>query len=173
MMSKKALFIVPPERFNEVEFFWPKEVLEKAGVEVTIASTSTGEIIGDYQGRVTATTVFSETPSSDYGVVAVMGGSGTNDFLCNNPELHSYIKQAHTEKCVVAGICAGAVAIAETGLLTGRKATCYPVDWQKEQLKAYNAEYLEQHIVVLDDIITADGPEGAESFGIALLNVLN
>ncbi|MDM5335627.1 hypothetical protein QUF56_20925 [Ureibacillus composti] len=31
-MSKKALLIIPPERFNEEELFKPKEELENAGV---------------------------------------------------------------------------------------------------------------------------------------------
>jgi protease I len=76
-MSKKALFIIPPERFNEDELFHPKEALENEGVEVTIASTKTGEIIGDYQGKVESTVIFSDVSFTDYDVIAVIGGSVT------------------------------------------------------------------------------------------------
>ncbi|MNN33405.1 putative cysteine protease YraA [compost metagenome] len=171
-MSRKALFIVPPERFNEDELFHPKEALENTGVEVTIASTRTGEIVGDNQGKVTSTVIFSDVTVSDYDLLAVIGGSGTNDYLWGNQELQSYLKQAYAQQILVTGICAGAVAVTETGLLHGRKATCYPVDIQKDQLKSRNVEYVEQHVVAYDDIITGDGPEGAKDFGAALVKAL-
>ncbi|MCY8235346.1 DJ-1/PfpI family protein [Priestia endophytica] len=172
-MGKKALLIIPPERFNEDELFKPKEALENAGVEVTIASTKTGEITGDYQGKTNAEVIFSEVSSSDYDAIAVIGGSGTNDHLWENKELLSYLKQAHKQNVLVTGICAGAVTVAKTSLLTGRKATCYPVDVQKNELKSNNVEYVEKHVVAHDDIITGDGPDGAEEFGNNLVEALS
>ncbi|ASJ55906.1 peptidase [Brevibacillus formosus] len=172
-MTKKALFIIPPERFNEDELFHPKVVLENAGVEVTIASTKTGEITGDYQGKVTAEVIFSDVSFTDFDALAVIGGSGTNDHLWGNQELLSYLKQAHEQNVLVTGICAGAVTVVKTGLLTDRTATCYPLDVQKNELKAHNVEYVEQHVVAHDDIITADGPDGAKEFGKRLVEALS
>lgn len=172
-MGKKALLIIPPERFNEDELFQPKEALENAGVEVTIASTKTGEISGDYQGKANAELIFSEVSSTDYDAIAVIGGSGTNDHLWENEELLSYLKQAHKQNVLVTGICAGAVTVAKTGLLTGRKATCYPVNVQKNELKSNNVEYVEKHVLAHDDIITGDGPDGAKEFGKNLVEALS
>ncbi|MFB5285077.1 DJ-1/PfpI family protein [Peribacillus sp. Hz7] len=45
-----------------------------------------------------------------------------------NEELTSFLKQAYEQKVLVSGICAGSVAVAQTGLLAERQATCYPVD---------------------------------------------
>ncbi|MCM3168587.1 DJ-1/PfpI family protein [Peribacillus frigoritolerans] len=171
-MSKKALLIIPPERFNEDELFHPKEALENAGIEVTIASTKTGEITGDYEGKATSEVVFSEVSATDYDVVSVIGGSGTNDHLWENQELQAYLKQAHNDKVLVTGICAGAVTVAKTGLLAGREAACYPVDVQINELKANNVEYVVQHVVAHDDIITGDGPDGAKKFGESLVKAL-
>ncbi|TKA00087.1 DJ-1 family protein [Bacillus thuringiensis] len=172
-MNKKALLIVPPERFNEDELFQPKEALENVGVEVTIASTKTGEIIGDNQGKTTSEVIFSKTTATEYDVLAVIGGSGTNDYLWENQELLSYLKQAHEQNVLVTGICAGSVSVVKTGLLNGRKATCYPVDVQKEQLQSHNVEYMTQHVVAYDDIITGDGPDGAKEFGQSLVKALS
>lgn len=172
-MNKKALFIIPPERFNEDELFQPKAALEQAGVNVTIASTTTGEITGDFQGKATAEIIFSDVPAADYDVVAVIGGSGTNDYLWDNQKLQQYLKQAHQDRVLVSGICAGAVTVARTGLLADREATCYPLDIQIDQLKANHVTYIAQHVVVHDDIITADGPDGAAQFGASLVQALN
>jgi len=172
-MSKKALFIIPPDRFNEDELFHPKEVLESAGVNVTIASTRIGEITGDYQGKTSADVIFSDVSASNYDVIAVIGGSGTIDHLWGNQELIGYLKQAHEQKVLVTGICAGSVAVVKTGLLSGRKATCYPVDVMINELKANNVEYIVQHVVAHDDIITSDGPDGAKEFGKSLVEALS
>lgn len=171
-MSKKALFIIPPERFNEDELFHPKEALENEGIEVTIASTKTGEIIGDYQGKVESTTLFTDVSSNDYNAVAVIGGSGTNDYLWNNQDLQTYLKQAYEQKVLVTGICAGSVSVVQTGLLEGRTATCYPVDVQINQLKDNNVKYVSEHVVAYSDIITGDGPDGAKEFGQSLVKAL-
>lgn len=172
-MSKKALFIVPPERFNDDELFLPKQALEEANIEVTVASTKTGEIIGDYQGKVTAQLTLSNVDLSNYHVITVIGGTGTGDYLWGNQELQALLKQAHHNKILVSGICAGSVAVAETGLLQGRTATCYPIDVQKDKLSSFNVEYVAQHVVAHQDIITGDGPEGAQDFGKALAEALN
>ncbi|GAA0376114.1 DJ-1/PfpI family protein [Paenibacillus motobuensis] len=171
-MNKKALFIIPPERFNEDELFKPKEALENAGVKVTLASTITGEITGDYQGKATAEVIFSDAAASDYDLLAVIGGSGTGDFLWENQELRSYLQQAHENNILVSGICAGSVTVAKAGLLNGRQGACYPVDVQKDQLKLNKVEYVEQHVVAYNDIITSDGPDGAQQFGESLVQAL-
>ncbi|WML50887.1 DJ-1/PfpI family protein [Neobacillus sp. PS3-12] len=171
-MSKKALLIIPPERFNEDELFHPKEELENAGVEVTIASTVAGEITGDYDGKATSSVIFSDVSPTEFDVVSVIGGSGTNDHLWGNQELQGFLKRAYNEKVLVTGICAGAVTVAKTGLLSGREATCYPVDVQKNELIAVDVKYVEQHVVAHDDIITGDGPQGAKEFGKALVKAL-
>ncbi|WP_058300743.1 DJ-1/PfpI family protein [Gorillibacterium timonense] len=172
-MSKKALLIIPPERFNEDELVKPKEALEQAGVAVTIASTKVGAITGDYEGKAVAEKVFTDTAASDYDVISIIGGAGPNDYLWGNAELQSYILKAHEDNVLVTGICAGSVAIAQTGLLSGREATCYPIDLQKDQLQANGVTYVEKHTVAHKDIITGDGPQGAEEFGKALVNALS
>ncbi|AIQ15087.1 DJ-1/PfpI family protein [Paenibacillus durus] len=171
-MSKKALLIIPPDRFNEDELFHPKAELENAGIAVTVASTKTGEITGDNQGKVNAEVVFSDVSATDYDVVAVIGGSGTIDYLWGDDKLIQYLKQAYEHKILVAGICAGSVAVAKTGLLAGRQATCYPVDAMIDELKANNADYVVQNVVAHDDIITSNGPDGAREFGQSLVGAL-
>lgn len=87
-------------------------------------------------------------------------------------KIQGFLKQAYNEKVLVTGICAGAVTVAKTGLLSGREATCYPVDVQKNELIAVDVNYVEQHVVAYDDIITGDGPQGAKEFGKALVKAL-
>ena len=170
-MNKKVLFIIPPERFNEDELNQPKDILIAGGIDVIVSSTITGEIIGDYNGKATSTVVFSSVDINEYDAIAIIGGSGTIDYLWNNETLIKYLKDAHKKNIIITGICAGSVVVAETGLLSGRKGTCYPVDIMKNKMKENNVTYLEQNIVKYDDIITSNGPIGAKDFGNTLLNL--
>ncbi|UFJ41747.1 DJ-1/PfpI family protein [Brevibacillus humidisoli] len=171
-MTKKALFIIPPDRFNEDELFQPKAALENAGVAVTIASTAVGEVTGDNNGKTNVETIFSTESPDVYDVVGVIGGSGTIDHLWGNQELLDFLKQAHTQNVLVSGICAGSVVVAKTGLLSGRKATCYPVDVMINELKANDVEYVVENVVAHKDIITSNGPDGAKDFGESLVQAL-
>lgn len=168
-MKNKALFILPPTRFNEVELNAPKNILTKAGIDVTISSTVTGEITGDYEGQTVATVLFNEEDIATYDLVAVIGGTGTIDFLWGHQPLTDYLLEAHKKGVYVTGICAGSVTLAEAGLLSARQGTCYPIDLMINKLKEHGVEYLEQNVVSHKDIITSNGPDGAEDFGKALL----
>lgn len=170
-MKKKVLFIIPPERFNEEELIKPKNILVNKGIDVVISSTVTGKITGDYEGTVISSAIFSNLNPSDFDIISVIGGSGTIDYLWENPSLINYLKEAYNKNIIISGICAGAVAIAETNLLTNRTATCYPIDIMINKLIKHNVNYLEKNVVVHSDIITGNGPDGAEDFGSALLNL--
>lgn len=171
-MNKKALFIIPPTNFNEDELNIPKDILLEGGVDVTIASTIIGEITGDNGGKATSTAIFSEVNLNDYHAVAVIGGSGTIPHLWEDETLRSLLKEAHKEKILVSGICAGSVVIAKTGLLSGRTGTCHSVDIMINELKTNEVTYLEEKVVAHNDIVTSNNPTGATDFGKTLLNVL-
>lgn len=168
-MAKKVLLIIPPERFNEDELLQPKSALENANMEVTVASTTTGTIVGDNNGTIHIDVTLNDLDLKSFDAVSVIGGSGTNDFLWNNESVQELLKEAYSQKRLIAGICAGAVTVAETGLLQGRNATCYPVDVQKEKLKEFGVTYIGEHVIAHEDIITGDGPDGAKAFGEALV----
>lgn len=171
-MNKKALFIIPPDRYNEDELNIPKNILTKSGINVTIASTKIGEITGDGKTITKSTSIFNEEDMTKYDVIAVIGGSGTIDYLWNNQELINYLKDAYDKKILITGICAGSCVIVQTGLLKGREGTCYPVENMIAELKKAHVTYLTDHVVKHDDIITSDGPMGAKDFGEALLEAL-
>ena len=52
MGNKKVLFVIAFRDFRDEEFFEPKEILEKAGFQVEVASTEKGMAIGVNGGEV-------------------------------------------------------------------------------------------------------------------------
>lgn len=171
-MKKKVLLIIPPTKFNEDELFKPQAVLEAADIEVTVASTTVATIDGDYGGSAEAAVCYETVAVNAFDCVAIIGGTGTIEHLWDDEHLLKFVRDAYVSQKLVAGICAGAVVIAQTGLLAGRKGTCYPVDIMIHQLMAHEVVYQEAPVVPYKDIITADGPDGAEAFGKAIAAAL-
>ena len=52
-----------------------------------------------------STTIFNEEDMAKYDVIAVIGGSGTIDYLWNNEELIDYLKDAYNKKILITGRC--------------------------------------------------------------------
>ena len=50
LLNKKILMIIALRNFRNEEYFIPKEILEKAGMEVVAASTQRGIAVGSQGG---------------------------------------------------------------------------------------------------------------------------
>ena len=70
---------------------------------------------------------------------------------------------------LVAAICAGPMVLANAGLLTGRKAVCYPGCEEGWPAGIYQAG---KDVFVDGNLITATGPGTALPFGIQILRTL-
>jgi protease I len=170
--TKKILFVIAPEKFYDDELMVPMRIVEAAGIKCAIASTKTGEIIGVKGGKVEATLDISKLDISSYDAIAVIGGEGAITHLWPNKELNDLVQSAYQKGKLVTGICAGSVVLARAGVLKGIDATCYPIDLMINELKAAEANYVEAKVVAVKNIITANGPDGAEEYGKALVDSL-
>ena len=74
---KKAVFIIAEQNFRDEEYQVPKEVLEKSGIEVVTASTTTGECVGKLGMKVTPEMLVKDIdqPSS---MLSFVGGGGSD-----------------------------------------------------------------------------------------------
>lgn len=167
--SKKILFIIAPEKFYDDELLVPMKAVENAGIKCSIASTKTGEIVGVNGAKVEATLEISKLDISSYDAIGVIGGEGTITHLWPNKELIDLVQSAYQRGKLITGICAGTVVLARANILKGIDATCYPIDLMINELKAAEANYVEAKVVVVKNVITANGPDGAEEYGKALV----
>jgi protease I len=169
MEGRKALFIIAHKNFRDEEFAHPKAVLEKQGVKVTVASSSTQKAVGMLGMTVQPDILLSEVKVDDYDLVVFVGGSGSDEYW-EDAAAHRIAETAFQEGKIVAAICIAPVTLANAGLLKGRKATVFSscVD----QLKEKGAIYADQPVVQDGRIITASGPDAANSFGEVLLEAL-
>jgi protease I len=166
---KKVVFITAPEIFRDEEYYKPKEILEKAGIEVTTASVKIGGLIGRFGYKTNSSILISDIVSTNFDAIIYVGGAGASIFFKNKDALrlaNEFFKQNKP----VAAICIAGVILANSGILKDKKATVY-VDG-KEALLRGGADYTSTSLEVDKNIITANGPDAAEEFGKAILNTL-
>jgi protease I len=170
---KKAVMIIAFRDFRDAEYFVPKEILEKAGVEVKTASNKMGTAIGADGGDTNVDLLVSQINVADFDAIIFVGGPGCLTAL-DNEDSYRVVREAVSQGKILASICISPVILAKSGVLKGKKATVWN-DWTKSQAKILEKEgaiFEEKPVVVDGKIITANGPQAAEDFGKAILDLL-
>lgn len=168
--GKRAVMIIASNNFRDEELLQPKEVLEKNGVTVTVASSSLKESKGMLGAKVKPDILFTDIKVTDYDAVVFVGGSGANEYW-DNPTAHKIVNDAHNAKKIVGAICIAPVTLAKAGLLKNKRATTYSST--VNEIKAAGANYTGSDVEKDGNIITASGPAAAHKFGEALVKALS
>ena len=177
IMIRKVLFILIPKDYRDEEFTAPYKAITGAGHTVDVAGFTPGIAHGSRGHEFTPSLLIDELTDADlsaYHAVVIPGGPGSTTYLWNNPRVQEIIRYFHTHKKLVAAICYACVAVAQSDILDGKKATVYPTDETKKIFKEKNVCFCDEGCVVLADdaIITAQGPQFADEFAQAILTNL-
>jgi protease I len=169
MGTKRVVMIIAPDGFRDEELLEPKEILEKNGVAVTIASSTTNIAKGMLGAKIKPEITIQDLNIKDFDAVVFVGGVGAQVYW-QDPTAHKIAKEAYSAGKVVAAICIAPVTLANAGLLNGKRATV----WESEgaQLQAKGSKYTAEDVEKDGSIITANGPRAAGKFGKAILEAL-
>lgn len=163
-----ALVILAPG-FEEIEASTPIDVLRRAGVDVTVVGLDALQVEGSRGLTFVADCVLGDAPA-EVDLIVLPGGLPGATNLAASEELRSRLQGQHAAGRRVAAICAApAVALAPTGLLEGKRATCYP---SFEERFSDAVEFSEERVVVDGLITTSRGPGTALEFSLALVEQL-
>ncbi|MFN4226851.1 MAG: DJ-1/PfpI family protein [Candidatus Ratteibacteria bacterium] len=167
--EKKILMVIAFENFRDEELKIPKEILEKEGFTIDIASTKKGIAKGMLGMQINVNMSIEEIKETDYDGIIFVGGSGTQ-VLFNNKTAIRLAQNFYKNKKVIGAICLAPGILANAGILNNKKATCYYSI--ANILKEKGAIYTEKMVEVDGNIVTGNGPEAAEKFGKEILKLL-
>lgn len=174
LKSKKAVMIVAFRNFRDAEYFLPKEVLEKAGVEVKTASNKFGLAIGTEGGDATVDLLVENVNPSDFDALIFVGGSGCLDSL-DNEQSYRIANEAVSDEKILAAICVAPAILAKAGVLAGKRATVWSNPLDNKLIKLLENKgviYLPRQVVLDGKIVTANGPDAAKEFGEKIIELL-
>jgi 4-methyl-5(b-hydroxyethyl)-thiazole monophosphate biosynthesis len=114
---------------------------------------------------------------NDFDALAIPGGfepSGFYDDALSEPFLE-VIRHFATAGKVIASVCVSAISLGEAGVLKGKKATTYHQvgGKRKDQLTQNGALFIDQAVVIDDNLITSTGPGTAIEVALTLLEKLS
>lgn len=174
LVNKKIVMIIAFRDFRDPEYFIPKEILENAGAEILTASNKSGTAIGADGGDAKVDLLVSEINPAEFDAVVFVGGPGCLDAL-DNENSYKVVKETISQNKVLASICVSPVILAKAGVLEGKKATVWSSPLDKSAIRIlqdHKAIYELKPVVVDGKVVTANGPEAAEEFGKAIIEVL-
>ena len=167
-MSRKVLVPIA-NGSEEIEAVCLIDVLRRAGASVTVASVNELQVTASRGVKLVADQLIAECVNDTYDLIALPGGMPGATNLRDSKELEGMLKRQHREGRLYAAICASpAVVLQHHGLLSRRRATCYPSF--ANQLE--NAEVSGARVVVDGMCATSRGPGTAVEFALKLVELL-
>ena len=155
--------------FEEAEALVPGDILRRAGVEVFLTSITKSETVtGGHGIKILADTNISKVNFSSLEALVLPGGAKGTELLGLSDEVKKLKTDCAAAGKYIAAICAAPSILGKLGLLSGRRAVCYP-SFEK---------YLEGSIITgntveHDDIfITAKAAGVSFDFGLELVRIL-
>src|SRR3989339_1716102 len=116
----KALIIIAQKDFRDEEFFEPKEILEKNGIEVKVASEELAMAYGKMGGEFMPDLKLEDAKAEDFDAIIFVGGIGAEMYL-DDPVAHRLANDFHGGGKIVAAICFVSFFFLRLGVLKREK----------------------------------------------------
>ena len=164
-----VLMVIAQEMFRDEEYEHPREVFERRGATVTVASVEPGVCKGRFGLTAIADIALGEANAEEYDAVVFVGGGGASIYF-DDPLAQSLAVTMYGGGKIVGAICIAPTILANAGLLKGKKATSFPS--QEDVLRGAGVLYTGNPVQTDGRIVTAMGPEAAYGFGEAVGNAM-
>ena len=173
-LPNARVLIVATDGFEEWELFGPREILQKRGAEVVLASLKTDPIqatVHDDPGKtIRPDLTVDDANADDFDALILPGGVRNPDHLRLHGNVIELIKAFDRQGKPVAAICHGPWLLVEADLLRGKTATSWPSI--RTDLRNAGANVIDQAAVTDGNIVTSRNPDDVEAFTEAVIDLI-
>ncbi|MFL6829184.1 MAG: type 1 glutamine amidotransferase domain-containing protein [Sphingomicrobium sp.] len=173
-LADARILIVATDGFEEWELFGPREILQKRGAEVIVASLKRDPIqatIHDRPGKsIRPDLTVDEADAEDFHALILPGGVRNPDTLRLHQKVIDLIRACARAGKPVAAISHGPWLLVEADLLRGRTATSWPSI--RTDLRNAGANVVDEMVVVDGNVITSRKPDDVEAFTNAVIDLV-
>lgn len=162
------IYLFLADGFEEIEALTPVDILRRAGKQVTTVGIGGKSITGSHGITVLADAADTDLALTDADMIILPGGMPGTLNLDASPVVHTAIDAALESGAYIAAICAAPTILGRRGLLSGKKATCYP--GMEDDLKG--AILADSTVAQDGKFITAAGMGAALPFALKLVEIL-
>jgi len=173
-IPNSRVLMVATDGFEEWELFGPREILQRRGAEVVLASLKRDPIqatIHDDPGKtIRPELTVDEANADDFDALILPGGVRNPDQLRMHPRVIDLIRRFNEQDKPIAAICHGPWLLVEADLLRGKTATSWPSI--RTDLKNAGAKVVDEAAVTDGNIVTSRKPDDVEAFTNALIDLI-
>ncbi len=155
---------------EELEAITITDLLVRAGVDVTTAGLDDQPVTASRGTTIIPDTTIDSVLDQTFDLIVLPGGLPGADHLRDDANVQALLKNHAGEGRYIGAICAAPKAVAEAGLLDGKKATAYP--GVLEALNDNRIEVKNSAIEIDGNIVTSRGPGTAMDFALMLIELL-
>jgi 4-methyl-5(b-hydroxyethyl)-thiazole monophosphate biosynthesis len=155
---------------EELEAVTIIDLLRRAGVEVVSAGLTDGPVKASRGVVLVPDATLDQALQRDYDMIVLPGGGPGSEALAKDARVLAALQRMARAGKYTAAICAAPKALAQAGLLQGRRTTSYP--GSLDGLAIAGMTYLEDAVVQDGKVITSRGPGTAMDFALHLIEVL-
>jgi len=173
-IPNSRFLIVATDGFEEWELFGPRQILQKRGAEVVLASLKHEPIqatVHDDPGKtIRPDLTIEEVKPDEFDALTLPGGVRNPDQLRMHGNVIELIKAFDRQGKPIAAICHGPWLLVEADLLRGRTATSWPSI--RTDLRNAGADVVDRAAVTDGNLVTSRNPDDVEAFTSALIDLI-
>lgn len=174
LIPDSRILIVATDGFEEWELFGPREILQKRGVDVQLASLKRDPIqatVHDDPGKtIRPDMTIDEANADDFDGLILPGGVRNPDMLRLHGKVIDLIKAFDRQGKPIAAICHGPWLLVEADLVRGRRVTSWPSI--RTDLRNAGGTVVDEPAVTDGNLITSRKPDDVEAFTNALIELV-
>jgi protease I len=173
-ISEARVLIVATDGFEEWELFGPRQILQKRGAEVVLASPKLDPIqatVHDDPGKtIRPDLTVDEANADDFDALIIPGGVRNPDQLRLHGNVIALIRRFAEQDKPVGAICHGPWLLVEADVLRDRVATSWPSI--RTDLRNAGAKVIDEAAVTDGNIVTSRNPDDVEAFTRAMIELI-
>lgn len=169
-MANPTVLVPLAQGCEELEAITIIDLLRRAGITVISAGLDTQPVKASRGTMLLPDTSLDQILDQDFDMIVLPGGQPGSDNLRDDSRIQQLLKQQAGADRYVAAICAAPRALAQAGLLDGRRVTSFP--GSLEGSPAEDVKYLNDPVVIDGRIVTSRGPGTAMDFALTLIELL-
>lgn len=170
----KKVAMLATHGFEQSELLEPRRVLQEAGAQVDVVSPESGRIRGwnhtDWGEEVAVDVELSAAQPYEYDALVLPGGVINPDKLRVDEGAVDFVRQFAQSGKTVAAICHGPWTLVDAGVVASYRMTSYPS--LKSDLRNAGADWVDEEVVIDDNLITSRDPGDLPAFCTALVHKL-
>lgn len=158
------------EGCEELEAVTIIDLLRRAGIDVVTAGLQPGIVKASRGTQLVPDAALDSVLRDDFDMIVLPGGMPGAQHLKEDSRIIALLKRMAQQGKYTAAICAAPMALAEAGLLAGKRATSYPGFLDKIDIPGM--AYSKDAVVADGKVLTSRGPGTAMDFALALIEAL-